>query len=101
MKTPTPAPPTLRTARGRPLPLGISSAHDGLNFALLCRHGTAVTLIIQKLDDNDAPIAEIHFARSSTPAGNPGTAWSTGSPLRGFGTASGWAGRPGAGTASI
>ena len=31
----------LRTARGRPLPLGVSSAHDGLNFALLCRHGTA------------------------------------------------------------
>ena len=32
-------PPAIRTARGRPLPLGISSAHDGVNFALLCRHG--------------------------------------------------------------
>jgi glycogen operon protein len=50
---------TLRTARGRPLPLGVSSAHDGLNFALLCRHGTAVTLVVQNLDSDDAPIAEI------------------------------------------
>jgi isoamylase len=57
--TAKPALATLRTARGRPLPLGVSSAHDGLNFALLCRHGTAVTLVVQKLDGDDAPIAEI------------------------------------------
>ncbi len=51
--------PTLRTTRGRPLPLGISIAHDGLNFSLLCRHGTAVTLVIQPMDGDDQPIAEI------------------------------------------
>src|SRR5262249_55528355 len=54
-----PRPNTLRTARGRPLTLGVSSAHDGLNFALLCRHGAAVTLVVQKLDGDDTPIAEI------------------------------------------
>src|SRR5262245_41320486 len=52
-------PATIRTARGRPLPLGISSAHEGLNFALLCRHGTEVTLVVQPMDGDDSPIAEI------------------------------------------
>ena len=56
--TAKPIPPTLRTARGRPLPLGVSNVHDGLNFALLCRHGTAVSLVVQPLDGDDAPLAE-------------------------------------------
>jgi isoamylase len=59
VKTPPSVPPTLHTARGRPLPLGVSTTYNGLNFALLCRHGTAVTLVVQKLDGDDAPIAEI------------------------------------------
>ena len=52
-------PPTLLTSRGRPLPLGVSSAHDGLNFAMLCRHGHTVTLVVQKLEGDDTSIAEI------------------------------------------
>ena len=41
---------SLRTARGRCLPLGATALADGVNFALLCRHGTAVTLLIDSLD---------------------------------------------------
>ena len=37
---------TFATGRGRPFPLGVTAARDGLNFALLCRHGTRVTLVI-------------------------------------------------------
>jgi len=37
----------LKRSRGRPLPLGLTAAGDSLNFSLLCRHGTAVTLVIQ------------------------------------------------------
>src|SRR5205085_692108 len=33
---------TLQIARGRALPLGASALPDGVNFALFCRHGTAV-----------------------------------------------------------
>ena len=35
----------LRIARGKCLPLGASALPDGVNFALLCRHGTDVTLV--------------------------------------------------------
>ncbi len=53
---------TLRTLRGRPLPLGLTAAAEGLNFALLCRHGTSVWLAIYPLDDLAAPpIAEIRL----------------------------------------
>jgi isoamylase len=48
----------LRTARGKCLPLGASALPDGVNFALLCRNGTAVTLVIYPLD-SDKPIAEL------------------------------------------
>ena len=37
---------TYRTSRGRPLPLGASAAPESVNFALLCRHGETVTLVI-------------------------------------------------------
>ena len=60
MSVTSPPSAIVRTSRGRPLPLGVSSAHDGLNFALLCRHGTAVTLVVQPLDDGtDTILAEI------------------------------------------
>jgi isoamylase len=36
----------ISTARGRPLPLGASRAPDGVNFAVLSRHATEVTLVI-------------------------------------------------------
>ncbi len=42
---------TFRTARGRPLPLGAFTGVDGVNFALLCRHGISVRLVIFPLDD--------------------------------------------------
>jgi glycogen operon protein len=53
---------TIRTLRGRPHPLGVSTATEGLNFALLCRHGTSVWLSIYPLDNgSDKAITEIHL----------------------------------------
>ena len=82
--TSKPIPPTLRTSRGRPLPLGVSSAHDGLNFALLCRHGTAVTLVLLKLDGGDEPIAEISFDPRLNRTGDHWHVLVTGLPPQGF-----------------
>jgi glycogen operon protein len=58
---------TLRIARGRCLPLGASAVPDGVNFALLCRHGHAVSLLISPLEGGD-PLAEIvlHPKRNRT-----------------------------------
>jgi isoamylase len=58
---------TLRIARGRCLPLGASATPDGVNFALLCRHGTAVFLVLYPIDGRK-PIAEIalHPRRNRT-----------------------------------
>jgi glycogen operon protein len=48
--------------RGRPHPLGVTAAIEGLNFALLCRHGTTVWLDIYPLDEGgDRPIAQIQL----------------------------------------
>ncbi len=49
---------TLQTARGRSQPLGTTALADGINFALLCRHGTAVSLVLYLLHGEE-PIAEI------------------------------------------
>src|SRR5260221_12366943 len=38
--------PSLRMTRGRSLPLGTTALADGVNFVLLCRHGTAVWLVL-------------------------------------------------------
>lgn len=46
-------------ARGRAMPLGVSTARDGINFALLSRHATAVWLVIQPLEGIETPLAEI------------------------------------------
>src|SRR5215470_8215599 len=46
-----------RTARGRSLPLGATALADGVNFALLCRHGTVVRLVIYPVDAPE-PLAE-------------------------------------------
>src|SRR5947209_19740531 len=51
---------TLRTARGRSLPLGATALIDGVNFALLCRHGTRVSLALSRADA-DEPLAEIEL----------------------------------------
>jgi isoamylase len=48
----------LRLARGRSLPLGATALADGVNFALLCRHGTAITLVLYALDEPE-PLAEV------------------------------------------
>jgi glycogen operon protein len=48
----------LRLSRGRSLPLGASAAPDGVNFALLCRHGTSVSLVLYSLDRTET-LAEI------------------------------------------
>jgi glycogen operon protein len=50
----------LRIARGKCLPLGASAQPDGVNFALLCRNGTAVTLVVYPLD-GVKPIAEVEL----------------------------------------
>src|SRR5579884_3247691 len=44
---------TLKVSRGRALPLGASAQPDGVNFALFCRHGTAVSLVLFDLDGNE------------------------------------------------
>ena len=50
--------PPLRTARGRSQPLGAAAVAEGINFALLCRHGTAVSLVLSSPDGTE-PLAEI------------------------------------------
>ncbi len=47
-----------RTSRGRPLPLGPSLTPDGANFALLCRHGRRVTLVVLPVEGGQ-PLAEL------------------------------------------
>src|SRR6516164_8316603 len=58
---------TLRIARGRCLPLGASALPDGVNFALLSRHGTSVSLVIYPIGSEE-PMAEIvlHPRRNRT-----------------------------------
>jgi glycogen operon protein len=50
--------PTFRTSRGRPTPLGATVAPEGVNFALLCRHGRRVSLVILPEGGGSDPIAE-------------------------------------------
>lgn len=52
----------LKTARGRSLPLGAMATPDGVNFALLCRHGTSVRLVIMPVE-HDEVIADIPLDR--------------------------------------
>lgn len=49
---------SFRTARGRSLPLGATALSEGVNFALLSRHGVAVWLVLYPLE-GDVPLAEI------------------------------------------
>jgi glycogen operon protein len=59
----------LRIARGKCLPLGASALPDGVNFALLCRNGTAVTLVIYPID-GDKPLAELELDRRHNRTGD-------------------------------
>jgi glycogen operon protein len=51
--------PPFRTSRGKPLPLGPSLTPDGANFALLCRHGRRVTLVLLPAEGGTTPLAEL------------------------------------------
>src|SRR5438067_4040176 len=44
----------LKTFRGRSLPLGATALADGVNFALLCRHGSEVRLVLLPVDSDEA-----------------------------------------------
>src|SRR4051812_36203576 len=59
----------LRIARGRSLPLGASAAPDGVNFALLSRHGTSVRLVIFPLEGGE-PLAEVPLHRRRNRTGD-------------------------------
>src|SRR5690242_10028557 len=60
---------TLRTSRGRSLPLGAMALADGVNFSLLCRHGSAVQLVILPLE-GERPIAELALDRRMNRTGD-------------------------------
>lgn len=51
--------PRLLTSRGSPLPLGASRGVSGINFAVLSRHATAVTLVILPEEGGSTPVAEL------------------------------------------
>jgi glycogen operon protein len=59
----------LKTARGRSLPLGATAVAEGVNFAVLCRHGTAVSLLLYPLEDQP-PLAELPLDPSTNRTGN-------------------------------
>ena len=60
---------TLQTARGRSIPLGTTALVDGVNFALFCRHGTAVTLVLESFDGSE-PMGEIALHPHENRTGN-------------------------------
>src|SRR5438093_9981263 len=45
---------TYHTSRGRSLPLGATATADGVNFALLCKHGSEVHLVLYGLETSAA-----------------------------------------------
>jgi glycogen operon protein len=51
---------SIRLARGRSLPLGATALADGINFALLSRHATEVTLVLYDME-RDEPQAEVQL----------------------------------------
>ena len=42
-----------RTSRGRSAPLGATPLAEGINFVLMCRHGTSVHLVLQPMDSDN------------------------------------------------
>ncbi len=46
-----------RTTRGRSFPLGVTTAHDGVNFVVLSRGATAVSLVVWPID-GETPLGE-------------------------------------------
>src|SRR5262245_50974681 len=54
------SPSAMRLARGRSLPLGATQQAEGVNFALLSRHATRVTLVLYPID-GPGMLAEIEL----------------------------------------
>ena len=71
---------TLQSSRGRALPLGITTGRDGLNFALLCRHGTKVSLVLYPLELDAPPFAEVVLDRRINRTGDHWHIFITGLP---------------------
>ncbi|GIW80041.1 MAG: glycogen debranching enzyme [Gemmatales bacterium] len=69
----------MQTSRGRSLPLGATAAGDSVNFSLLCRHGTAVTLVIYPFD-SDTPLAEFELDKRENRTGHHWHIFVTGLP---------------------
>lgn len=61
--------PAPRFSRGRPLPLGATQFGEGVNFALLSRHGTRVWLVLSPADSNTA-FAELELDPHHNRTGN-------------------------------
>jgi glycogen operon protein len=61
--------PVPRVSRGRPLPLGPTQYADGVNFALLCRHGTRVWLVLSP-ENATEPFAELELDADSNRTGS-------------------------------
>ena len=59
----------LRIAFGRPLPLGATALADGVNFAVLSRHGTAVSLVLYPVGGEE-PLAEFALDPLKNRTGN-------------------------------
>ena len=57
------------TSRGRCLPLGATELADGVNFALLCRHGTQIQLLLYPTTQ-DEPMAEFVLDPKKNRTGN-------------------------------
>jgi len=53
-------PVAFRTSRGRSTPLGATPLAEGINFVLMCRHGTEVSLVLQRVE-SDQILAEIRL----------------------------------------
>jgi glycogen operon protein len=59
----------LRTSRGRSAPLGATPFAEGVNFVLLCRHGTSVSLVLLAAE-GDTVLAEIPLERRTNRTGD-------------------------------
>lgn len=57
------------TTRGRAQPLGATALADGINFAILTRHGTSVSLVLLPLDSEEV-LTEIHLDPIRNRTGN-------------------------------
>jgi isoamylase len=56
--------------RGRPFPLGPSILPEGINFSLFCRHGRAVTLVVEVPVGNETERQEIILSPSINKTGD-------------------------------